>query len=166
MLAPEEDLEKQQLILGHKPRPFDAFAQQAAYASGAWNSLNNTNFFDPEVQRVANQSPESIYQFMRRLVDFYNTHPSGATLPFVQQDKDEDDTRALVLLSASSGFPNGISVLCQKGLALLAEGAAGHARQLLLIWPDGSEVIVEDSLREERYTLRRTGDQFDPVRLH
>ncbi len=36
---------------------------------------------------------------------------------------------------------------------------------MLLIWPEGSEVIVEDSLREERYTLRRTGDHFDPVRL-
>ena len=31
--------------------------------------------------------------------------------------------------------------------------------------PEGSEVVVEDSLREERYTLRRTGDQFNPVRL-
>ncbi len=30
MIAPEADLEKQQLIVRHKPRPFDAFAQQAA----------------------------------------------------------------------------------------------------------------------------------------
>jgi hypothetical protein len=95
----------------------------------------------------------------------YRDPKTGRIVLGIEQDKDEHDTRALVLLSASSGFPNGISVLCQKGLALLAEGAAGHARQLLLIWPDGSEVIVEDSLREERYTLRRTGDQFDPVRL-
>lgn len=58
-----------------------AFAQQAAYASGAWDSLNNTRFFDPEVQRIASQSPETIYQFMRRLVDFYNTHSPGTPLP-------------------------------------------------------------------------------------
>ncbi len=30
MIAPEADLEKQQLVVGHKPRAFDAFAQQAA----------------------------------------------------------------------------------------------------------------------------------------
>jgi hypothetical protein len=95
----------------------------------------------------------------------YRDPKSGRIVLGVEQDADERDTRALVLLSATSGFPNGVSVLCQKGLALLAEGAAGHARQLLLIWADGSEVIVEDSLREERYTLRRTGDRFDPVRL-
>ena len=96
----------------------------------------------------------------------YRDPKTGRIVLGVEEAKDEHDTRALVLLSASSGFPDGISVHCQKGLALLAQGAAGHARQMLLIWPEGSEVIVEDSLREERYTLRRTGDHFDPVRLH
>ncbi len=95
----------------------------------------------------------------------YRDPKTGRIVLGVEEDRDEHDTRALVLLSASSGFPDGISVRCQKGLALLAQGAAGHARQVLLIWPEGSEVIVEDSLREERYTLRRTGDQFAPVRL-
>jgi hypothetical protein len=95
----------------------------------------------------------------------YRDPKTGRIVLGVEEAKDEHDTRALVLLSATCGFPNGISVRCQKGLALLAQGAAGHARQMLLIWPEGSEVIVEDSLREERYTLRRTGDHFDPVRL-
>jgi len=95
----------------------------------------------------------------------YRDPKTGRIVLGVEEAKDEHDTRALVLLSASSGFPNGISVRRQKGLALLAEGAAGHARQLLLIWPEGSEIIVEYSLREERFTLRRTGDQFKPDRL-
>jgi len=95
----------------------------------------------------------------------YRDPKTGRIVLGVEEAKDEHDTRALVLLSATCGFPDGISVHCQKGLALLAQGAAGHARQMLLIWPEGSEVIVEDSLREERYTLRRTGDHFDPVRL-
>ena len=58
-----------------------AFAQQAAYASNSWNDLNNGNLFSSEVVRVANQSPETIYQFMRRLVDFYNTHDPHTPLP-------------------------------------------------------------------------------------
>ncbi|MFN7990722.1 MAG: hypothetical protein U0R44_01045 [Candidatus Micrarchaeia archaeon] len=58
-----------------------AFAQQAAYANNAWNSLNSTQFFDSEVRRIASQSPETIYQFMRRMVDFYNTHSPGTPLP-------------------------------------------------------------------------------------
>ncbi len=58
-----------------------AFAQQAAYASGSWNDLNNGNLFSSEVIRIANQSPDTIYQFMRRLVDFYNTHDPHTPLP-------------------------------------------------------------------------------------
>ncbi len=58
-----------------------AFAQQVAYANNSWNDLNNGNFFSSEVQRVADQSPDTIYQFMRRVVDFYNTHDPHTPLP-------------------------------------------------------------------------------------
>jgi hypothetical protein len=88
---------------------------------------------------------------------------TGTIVLGVEQAKDGTDSRALVLLSASSGFPDGIAVSRQKGLGLLAQGSVGHGQQLLLIWPDGGTVTVEDRLREERYELRRTGDQFDRV---
>jgi hypothetical protein len=93
----------------------------------------------------------------------YRDPKTGAIVLGVEQAEDANDSRALVLLSASSGFPNGISVSRQKGLGLLAQGTVGHAQQLLLIWPDGSTVTVEDRLREERYELRRSGDSFDRV---
>jgi len=93
----------------------------------------------------------------------YRDPKTGTIVLGVEQAEDGTDSRALVLLSASSGFPNGVSVSRQKGLGLLAQGTVGHAQQLLLIWPDGSAVVVEDHLREERYELRRTGDQFDRV---
>jgi hypothetical protein len=79
----------------------------------------------------------------------------------IEQDEDSQDTRAIVLLSASSGFPEGLAMTPQKGLAVLARGEVGRAQQLLLIWPDGIGVEVEDPVREQRYELRRSGDQFD-----
>ncbi|MEW6722914.1 MAG: hypothetical protein AB1324_06655, partial [Candidatus Micrarchaeota archaeon] len=58
-----------------------AFAQQVAYAHNAWDRLNNTSFFDPEVVRIASQSPDTIFQFLKRAVEFYNTHPPNTPLP-------------------------------------------------------------------------------------
>ena len=75
------------------------------------------------------------------------------------------DARALVLLAASSRFPEGVSVTPQKGVAVLAKGQIRNGQQLLLIWPDGGRITVEDPADEERYELRRAGDQFDRVKL-
>ena len=53
----------------------------------------------------------------------------------------------------------------QKGVAVLAKGQIRNGQQLLLIWPDGGRITVEDPADEERYELRRAGDQFDRVKL-
>jgi len=71
------------------------------------------------------------------------------------------DARALVLLAAASRFPEGVSITPQKGVAVLAKGQIRNGQQLLLIWPDGGRVTVEDTAHEERYELSRAGDQFD-----
>lgn len=89
---------------------------------------------------------------------------SGGIVLGVEPAEGGEDGRALVLLSASSGFPDGVDVAPRKGVTLLAQGDTGHVRQLLLIWPDGGGVAVTDLMREERYELRRAGDQFDRVK--
>jgi len=83
----------------------------------------------------------------------------------VEQAADANDARALVLFAAASSFPDGVSVIPQKGVTLLTKGEVRNGQQLLLIWPDGGRVAVEDFAREERYELRRAGDQFDRVML-
>jgi hypothetical protein len=93
----------------------------------------------------------------------YRDPKTGRIVLGVEQAEAANETRALVLLSASSGFPEGVSVVPQAGFVLLAKGEVGRAQQLLLIWPDGSGVTIEDPVRHERYELRRTGDQFDQV---
>jgi len=70
-----------------------------------------------------------------------------------------------VLLAASSTFPEGVSVTPRKDVGLLAKGRMRNGQQLLLIWPDGGTVLVEEPGREERYELRRTGDEFDMVAI-
>jgi hypothetical protein len=74
-----------------------------------------------------------------------------------------DDGRALVLLAASSRFPEGVSVVPRKDVGLLAKGEMRNGQQLLLIWGEGGTVLVEDPAREERYELRRAGDEFEMV---
>ena len=91
---------------------------------------------------------------------------SGKIVLGVEQAADANDARALVLLAASSTFPEGLSVTPQKEVTLLAKGDVRNGQQLLLIWPDGARVAVEDPAREERYELRRTGDQFARVTPH
>jgi hypothetical protein len=78
----------------------------------------------------------------------------------MEQADDARDNRALVLLSTKSGALGGVSVLLPKDVSLLAEGEREGGRQLLLIWPDGAGIAVEDTIREQRHELRRQGDEF------
>jgi len=95
----------------------------------------------------------------------YRDPKTGRIVLGVEQAADVHDARALVLLAASSRFPEGVSVTVQKGVAVLAKGQVRNGQQLLLIWPDGGRVTIEDPAREEGYELRRAGDQFDRVTL-
>ena len=83
----------------------------------------------------------------------------------VEQGADAHDARAIVLLAASSRFPEGVSITPQNGVVVLAKGQVRNGQQLLLIWPDGGRVTIEDPAHEERYQLRRAGDQFDRITL-
>lgn len=58
-----------------------AFLQQVAYANGAMESLNNTDFYNPDVERISNVSTEQMFSYLRQYVGFYNTHSSTAQLP-------------------------------------------------------------------------------------
>ena len=95
----------------------------------------------------------------------YRDPKTGRIVLGVEQAADAHDPRALVLLAASSRFPEGVSVTPQKEVVLLAKGQVRNGQQLLLIWPDGGRITIEDPAHEERYELRRAGDQFDRVRL-
>ncbi len=95
----------------------------------------------------------------------YRDPKTGRIVLGVEQAADLHDARAIVLLAASSRFPDGVSVTPQKGVAILAKGQVRNGQQLLLIWPDGGRVTVKDPACEERYELRRAGDQFDRVKL-
>jgi hypothetical protein len=93
----------------------------------------------------------------------YRDPKTGSIVLGVEQAAEEKDARALVLLAATNSFPEGVSVTPQKEVTLLAKGEVRNGQQLLLIWPEGGRVAVADLVREERYELRRTGDQFDRV---
>jgi hypothetical protein len=95
----------------------------------------------------------------------YRDPKSGSIVLGMDPATAADDTRALVLLAASSTFPEGVSVTPRKDVGLLAKGRMRNGQQLLLIWPDGGTVLVEEPGREERYELRRTGDEFDMVAI-
>ncbi len=95
----------------------------------------------------------------------YRDPKTGQIVLGAEQAENDHNGRALVLLAASSRFPEGVSVTPQKGVAILAKGQIRNGQQLLLIWPDGGRVTVEDSAAEERYELRRAGDQIDRVKL-
>jgi len=85
---------------------------------------------------------------------------SGRIVLGVESDAQENGSRALVLFSASSSFPEGVSVTLPKGVGVLGRGVMRNGQQVLLIWPEGERVVVEDPAREARYEVRRTGDQF------
>jgi hypothetical protein len=93
----------------------------------------------------------------------YRDPKSGGVVLGVEQAEGVDDDRALVLLAAANGFPEGVTVTPRKDVTLLARGEVRNGQQLLLIWPDGGTVSVLDPVREERYELHRTGNQFDRV---
>lgn len=95
----------------------------------------------------------------------YRDPKTGRIVLGIDQATDASDRRALVLLAASSRFPDGVSVTLPKGTGLLAKGAVRNGEQILLIWPEGGSVVVDDPARQERYELRRTGDQFAQVAL-
>ena len=95
----------------------------------------------------------------------YRDPKSGTIVLGMEQAAASDDARALVLLAASSSFPEGVSVTPQKEVGLLAKGETRNGQQLLLIWPDGGKVLVEDPAREERYELQRAGDEFERLEL-
>ena len=58
-----------------------------------------------------------------------------------------------------------MSVIPEKTIGLIAQGEMQNGQQLLLIWPDGDRVVVEDPAREERYAILRSGDQFESILL-
>lgn len=91
----------------------------------------------------------------------YRDPKTGRIVLGVEQGSDINDSRALVLLAASSSFPDGVTVTPKGEVTLLAKGEVRNGQQLLLIWPEGGKVGVEDPAREARYELRRAGDQFD-----
>ncbi len=95
----------------------------------------------------------------------YREPKTGKIVLGVEQAADSTDDRALVLLAVSSTFPEGVSVVPRREVTLLARGQVRNGQQLLLIWPEGGTVAVEDPAREERYELRRAGDQFDRVKM-
>lgn len=90
---------------------------------------------------------------------------SGRIVLGVEPAEEADDSRAIVLLSASSGFAEGVSLVEATRVAVLAKGSVGAARQWLVLWPDGAGIAVEDPVREERYQLRRSGGDFERVAL-
>jgi hypothetical protein len=95
----------------------------------------------------------------------YRDPKTGRIVLGTEQAAKTDDTRALVRLAAASSFPEGVSVTPQKEVSVLATGAMRNGQQLLLIWPDGGRILVEDPAREERYELRRRGGEFERVAL-
>lgn len=90
----------------------------------------------------------------------YRDPKSGTIVLGVESDAKENSSRALVLFSASSSFPEGVSVVLPKRVGVLGKGGMRNGQQLLLIWPEGERIVVEDPAREERYEVHRTGDQF------
>lgn len=90
----------------------------------------------------------------------YRDPKSGKIVLGVEQNGEENGARALVLFSASSRFPDGVAVTLPKGIRVLGKAARRNGQQLLLIWPEDERIVVADPGREERYEVRRTGDQF------
>jgi hypothetical protein len=78
----------------------------------------------------------------------------------IDPDDNRADRRALVLLSAITSPPGDAVVDLPPEVIPLAQGQVGRARQLLLVWPEGSRIVVEDPVLEQRYALRRVGGEF------
>jgi hypothetical protein len=101
---------------------------------------------------------------IRRVTPYRDPKGGGIVLGADPADA-APDARALVLLTATSNFPDGVTVTPGKGITALAQGAVHHGWQMLLVWPEGGSVVVDDPAREARHALRRTGDQFERTLL-
>jgi hypothetical protein len=93
----------------------------------------------------------------------YREPRTGRIVLGVEPPGDAGDSGALVLLVAMSNFPEGFSVVPGREVRLLANGEVPNGRQVLLIWPDGAQVAIDDPVRGERHEVRRAGDQFDRI---
>jgi hypothetical protein len=58
-----------------------AFLQQVAYAHKVKDDLYNTNVFSSEVIRVASATNQTMYDYMKEYVQWYQTHNSGDQMP-------------------------------------------------------------------------------------
>jgi hypothetical protein len=83
----------------------------------------------------------------------------------IEQGDNGADARAIVLLSTTTSPPGDAVVVLPREVLLLARGEVGHTRQLLLLWPEGSGITVEDPILEQRHALRRVGSEFTRIIL-
>jgi hypothetical protein len=58
-----------------------AFLQQVAYHNDAKDALDNTDFFSPSVQQIANTTNEDIFGYLKQYVEWYSTHSTNDPLP-------------------------------------------------------------------------------------
>jgi hypothetical protein len=58
-----------------------AFMGQVAYANDAWKAMTSFGFFDSEVKRIASAKNEDMLSYLKRYVDWYNTHNPNEQLP-------------------------------------------------------------------------------------
>jgi hypothetical protein len=72
-----------------------AFFQQVAYANGAAGALYSTDFLNPEVQRIAGASTDTVFSYLQRYVEFYETHAPGTPLP-------DDLAKGIVICAGSA----------------------------------------------------------------
>jgi hypothetical protein len=91
--------------------------------------------------------------------------PKTGRIVLGMEQSNGDDPRALVLLSASNSFPEGVVISPGKGVSVLARGDIRNGEQLLVIWPDAGTVVIQDPVREERHEFRRVGTQFERTML-
>jgi len=91
--------------------------------------------------------------------------PKSGRIVLGTEKSNGDDARALVLLSASNTFPEGVAIAPGKGVSVLARGEIKNGEQLLAIWPENATVVIQDTVRDERHELRRVGSQFDRTML-
>ncbi|HSB68980.1 MAG TPA: hypothetical protein VLH58_08310 [Candidatus Methylomirabilis sp.] len=95
----------------------------------------------------------------------YRDPKTGQIVLGIEQAEDKQTDRALVLLSVRNDSLGGFSVSLPNHVGLLAQGQRDDMRQLLLIWPDGAGITVEDSMHDQRHEIRRSGDDFTRVVL-
>lgn len=73
------DLSPDEVVL--RARFIGAFMQQVAYANDAYDSLSTGSVLDDEIQRVASADEERMFSYLKRYVQWYETHTSKDPLP-------------------------------------------------------------------------------------